>query len=322
MLYLTYNINTNEDGLAAQYQRIIGIICIAMHYNIKYVHTKIKHMEHIENCNPKEKNSDLSKCTYLNHIEDYFGFAKNFDSVDDYTFDEIVEESHPTHDSIQKYINSDQNILMKIYLPYTICEANVTIYTKAMPLLRSMMKSIPLKFYSPNDFNIAVHVRRGDVSQVHNNNRYASTEQVMDIINNLRRIYQQGIIYIFTEITEENKNEFDSILCDNIILKANEDVIDTLNHLINADVLVLGKSSFSYLAGLYNPNIVYNVNFWHTPMPNWINVDNIAKVESFQNIKVSSLITPSTSLYKFNSFNNIILLLIFTILIYLTFFVR
>ena len=115
MLYLTYNINTNQDGLAAQYQRIVGIICIAKHYNIQYVHTEIKYMEHIENCNPKDKTTDLSKCIYLDKIKDYFGFANNFDSVDKYNYDEIIEESNPTNDIIQKYINSAKNILMKIY---------------------------------------------------------------------------------------------------------------------------------------------------------------------------------------------------------------
>ena len=267
-------------------------------------------MEHIENCDPKI-NSDLSKCVYLNYIKDYFGFAKNFDSVNKYNYDEIIEESNPTNDTIQKYINSKKNILMKIYIPYKICESDIKIYSKTMPLLRKMIKPIPLKFYNKNDFNIAVHVRRGDVSPINNSERYTSTEQIINIINNLKKIYPHGIIYIFTEINEENKNEFDSILNDTIKLKANEDVIDTFNHLIKADVLVLGKSSFSYLAGLYNKNIVYNLEFWHKSMPNWINIDNI------NNIKTSQNTSTKNNIYNFD---NIILLLLFVGLIYLYFF--
>ena len=56
------------------------------------------------------------------------------------------------------------------------------------------------------------------------------------------KIWVYRIIYIFTEITEENKNEFDLLLNDNIKLKANEDILDTFNHLMKADVLILKKS--------------------------------------------------------------------------------
>ena len=40
MLYLTYNIDKQKDGMGAQYQRIIGIIGIAYYYNFIYFETK------------------------------------------------------------------------------------------------------------------------------------------------------------------------------------------------------------------------------------------------------------------------------------------
>ena len=40
MLYLTYDIHGMSDGLGSQYQKVIGIITIAMKYNLEYVHTK------------------------------------------------------------------------------------------------------------------------------------------------------------------------------------------------------------------------------------------------------------------------------------------
>jgi len=53
------------------------------------------------------------------------------------------------------------------------------------------------------------------------------------------------------------------------------DVFYTLHHLINADVLVIAKSSFSYLAGIYNQKTVMYFPFYHSPLKNWINIDNI-----------------------------------------------
>jgi hypothetical protein len=50
MIYLTYSKEIN--GMGAQYQRIIGIICLAMKYDCQYIHTRITEMEHV----PETKN--------------------------------------------------------------------------------------------------------------------------------------------------------------------------------------------------------------------------------------------------------------------------
>jgi hypothetical protein len=81
--------------------------------------------------------------------------------------------------------------------------------------------------------------------------------------------YPDSNICIFTEITPENKNEFNIFQNDQIKIVANEDVLTTLEYLIQADILIMCKSSFSYIAGLYNKNQVIYMDFWHSPMPHW-----------------------------------------------------
>ena len=50
------------------------------------------------------------------------------------------------------------------------------------------------------------------------------------------------------------------------------DAFDTFHHMCSADILVIGSSSFSYLAGIYNKNKVMYIPFWIPPLDNWIEV--------------------------------------------------
>jgi len=272
MIFITYDSNKKTDGIGAQYQRIIGIICIAFYYNLQYVHNTIKVDGHNTN---------------IENAEKFFGIKEYFDPVDINSYDFIYELENPKENDILEYINlyKNQNILIKILYPFNICDANPQIYVQTMPILTNLIKKLNLDLdYNYTNTNIAIHVRRGDVTKTKNNDRYISTEIIKKIINNIQEKYSNAMIYIFTEITDENKNEFQDIINNKIILKANLDDIYTINHLIFADVLIMSKSSFSYVAGLYNPNKVYYFNFWHSSLPIWHDINNLLYInEAFTN---------------------------------------
>ena len=49
------------------------------------------------------------------------------------------------------------------------------------------------------------------------------------------------------------------------------DTFDTFHHLCKADVLCLGTSSFSFLAGFYNKNTVMYLPYYHPPaLKSWL----------------------------------------------------
>lgn len=275
MLYLTYNINMVE-GMGAIYQRFIGLICICKYYNFIYIHTPPANLEHIDNLD------------YLFIIENFF----QFDFINRniiVNFDEIIEYHEPTINDILNIDHHNKNSLVKITLPFNICDINIKIYELGMPLLRNIINNKELIFYK-NDtkIKIAIHIRRGDVSENYNEYRYNSLDYFVNLINYLKKKYINCNFYLFTQIDHKNENEFDIFNNDpSIIIKANEDLIDTINHMIYADILVLSKSSLSYVAGLYNKNIVYYTKFWHPPLSNWININNLNQniIENFSDIK-------------------------------------
>lgn len=260
MLYLTYNIDICKDGLGAQYQRVIGIIALANKYNCIYVHTPIINIENTYN---------------INEIENYFNINKYYCNVNDINYDKIIIVNDPY--DIDSY-KSDNNILLKIFAPYNILDKYPEYYNysiKFLQTIKSQSKKFIIKFNIETK-KIAIHIRRGNVSKINNCSRYISIETYIKIIDALNKKYKNSIIYILTEITDDNYNEFNVLKkYKNIIVLANYNVIKTLDILISADVLIISKSSFSYLAGLYNPNTIYYFNFWHSKLTHWNNIDEL-----------------------------------------------
>ena len=51
---------------------------------------------------------------------------------------------------------------------------------------------------------------------------------------------------------------------------ATQDVVRSWAHLIKADILLLSKSSFSYVPALFNQGCVLYEPFWHPSFPSWV----------------------------------------------------
>jgi hypothetical protein len=266
MLYLTYK--KQKDGMGAQYQRIIGIICLAMKYDCQYIHTHITEMEHIPE----------PKIEYLNVIEDYFQIQNHFPIMkDEIIFDSIIYLNMNVSEKVIlkcKEMAKTKNILLTIAHAYSMFDNNTSLYEIGMPFLNNIKKNIELPEYNmESGVKIAIHIRRGDVSMHRNKNRYIALDHFQKIINQMSMVYENAHFFIFTEISHENENEFIDFQNENkhISLKImpNIDALTTLEYLIKADVLVMSISSFSYVAGLYNQNSVFYMDFWHKKLDRW-----------------------------------------------------
>lgn len=266
MLYLKYNIHT--DGLGAQFQRIISILALAKKYNCQYIHESIKSFEHLSNENTN----------YVKLIDEYFQIHKLTANITEIKFDHIESfKGNITSEHMDYYKEKSKNlnILLMLDSSYIIFDKEPNDYDIIMPLLREIKQTIEIPEYNNVDKNIAIHIRRGDVSQYSNNSRYVDLSYYQNIINKFADKYKNGSFFIFTEISNNNKDEFDNFIKNNnnnninIKLMADLDPLLTLEYLIKADVLFMSKSSFSYIAGLYNNNEVYYMDFWHSKLDRW-----------------------------------------------------
>jgi hypothetical protein len=170
-------------------------------------------------------------------------------------------------------------------------------------LLKNKYYSAPARkndelIFSKDHLNIAIHVRRGDIvigQETQNPNlllRWLDNdyfEKVLSTIVENINSPKKVVIYFFSQGVASDFESFGNFKNINFCLDMNAQ--DSFLHMVNADILITSKSSFSYKPALLCNGIkVCPKNFWHG-YPNsddWILVDdhgtfNIDELKSVEN---------------------------------------
>lgn len=265
-MYLLYE--TQNEGVGAQYQRILCLLAIARRHNLKYIHQKITIHHNYDNDSKWDDKWDkffnVSKLSYHGKIE-----APN----------NIIKYENIDNNALTEIINS--NNIYSIRLPFNVVDLAPDYYYKAIQddVIDVYDKANTNRklMYTNDKISIALHIRAyNDCDDVgcktfDNSFRYPiSCDEYYKLITKLKRIYNNAEIHIFSQKTFDEKY---SLLRDipDLNIHLDSDTFDTFHHLCKADILVMGTSSFSYLAGIYNKKSVIYYTFWHPPLDNWIN---------------------------------------------------
>ena len=157
------------------------------------------------------------------------------------------------------------------------CHAYADLYPYKYPLVTERFaaryhaapKDGCVNHYTPGVVNVAVHLRRGDVAHRAN---LASREEygvaiVKAIFDTLHAMGRQFVIRIFSDGSEA---EFEALRRFGVEFHMQEDLFSTFHSLVNADVLVMAKSGFSYSAALLSRGLVIYEPTHHAPIPNWL----------------------------------------------------
>ena len=120
--------------------------------------------------------------------------------------------------------------------------------------------------YDKKNFNIAIHVRLGDILLNKNiqNKRLLDINYYINAINYIKKIRtpKKKMIYIFSNGSSKYYDKLFKFK--NIFDIKNLSDLNTFDHFINSNLLVISRSSFSYKAGLISNNIkLAPINFWH-----------------------------------------------------------
>lgn len=270
-MYITYNYlntcNISEiEGIGSQYHKIITLYAVAKKNNIKYIHIPIPvghNNDNDEKWNEKwDKQFNFLKLSNNDEI-DIENIEKEF-LLDNANFDYILE-------------NKDKNKLCFYFNTFTIFDENPDYY------LRDILDDIINAYdennnnrqliYKKNKINIAIHIRVfNDNDTICENIRnyissdknlsiryYYTCEMYEKLINKLKIRYPNSEFHIFSQekyfdIKFKNLRNIKDI---NIHFN-DLDLFDTFHHLCKSDVLVMGLSSLSIVAALYNKNkIIY-----------------------------------------------------------------
>jgi len=301
-MYILYNsiIRNNDnyglvEGAGSNYQRIITLIAICKAFNLDFLHYKI-------NIGHNSTNMDFN--LYDELWDKFFNikkFVKLKSSIKIDDFKEIkVDAILPQHLEAIIYYNqfhpNDNNFLLYIKNPYFIINSNPNdfyelIQNDIINAYNSANSDRKL-IYNNKITNIAIHIRVyndfDNLDGSHNNYldgyiktnncRFIYTEDFyINLINKLNIKYPNNQIYIFSEkkyfdLKYKKLRNFTNL---NFQLDMNN--FDTFHHLVNSDVLVLGTSSFSHLAGLYNNNQVIYLNYEYFPksLNKWLELKDL-----------------------------------------------
>ena len=278
MLYLTYK-SKLHDGFGAQYQRILGVYSICKEYNYVYIHTPLEDIEY-QGLQALEKNANDR--AYVDECNKRYCLQSTAPALQMY--DQIISKDL-TVSQLQTLAETGQNILVQYQFPYVISDKVPDIYRHVRGLY---MSHLPKN----KTFTIGLHVRRGELNVVSSdrllpNSHYISIAQC--IIKLLEANHVDYIIELYTEvanstikvtphhvgikkrihkpklITPESSNihEFDILPC--LQKYINTPMYETFDRMINCDILVASKSSFSACAAyLKNEGITVYYPFWHS----------------------------------------------------------
>lgn len=239
------------------------------------------------------------------HWEKFLGFG-----IGEITVEELKRKGYKTRKLplFDERSESEINLNRKIIQSYTgkkvvfIAEQDQGYQAqyKMMDLLKKKFNSASTQreeqlTYQKQHFNIAIHVRRGDimVNTERNPNllmRYQSNHYFDKVLRQITANLQTNKpihIYLFSQGKAEDYPEFDSF--ENLHWCMNMPAQDSFLHMVYADLLITSKSSFSYKPALLNNGIkVCPENFWHDyPNTNdWVLCDDDGNINSNQLYKL------------------------------------
>ncbi|MGF7214970.1 hypothetical protein GGR92_001110 [Spirosoma lacussanchae] len=124
--------------------------------------------------------------------------------------------------------------------------------------------------YTNDTFNIAIHIRRGDITSGRDQNsnlsmRWQDDDYFENVLSNVLdnlSLNKPISVYLFSQGEKSNFASFDRFKNVNYCLHMGAQ--ESFLHMVYADLLITSKSSFSYKPALLNKGVkVCPRNFWH-----------------------------------------------------------
>mmetsp|Transcript_6464 Transcript_6464/g.8396 ORF Transcript_6464/g.8396 Transcript_6464/m.8396 type:complete len:332 (+) Transcript_6464:71-1066(+) len=137
-----------------------------------------------------------------------------------------------------------------------------------LDLIRSRVKYIATHKKPGNTEDVAVHIRRGDVDPCQYPTRYLPNSyylKVLDRLQNGKSTRYNITIYSGKE-SFEGWRDFESR---GYGKEFSDDIELVWSSMLNADILVMSKSSFSLVPAVLSRGTVIYTPFWHKPLAQW-----------------------------------------------------
>lgn len=289
-LALTYASEFFSDGLGSQLQCIYGIYALSRFLDVAYIHSPIGKINY-QGLAALEKNeldpAFVSRCNEVFHIASDVEFPKT--GVVCTAMSTDLDFLCAARDKAKR---SDEFHLVRLGHPYPMTDKNPQ-------MMRYVEKVAPFQASQSRVFRMALHVRRGDFFVV-DPERILPNVYYIEVARNVAKILKEHDIPFVCELHTElpsktfnitseqcgidhreitGSSTLTSEMCHIEDFKVlpklkkfiNGDPIEALQSLATADLLIMSRSSFSYVAGILNhKGLIICHPFWHTALPHWM----------------------------------------------------
>ena len=220
------------DGFGSQLQAVYSLVAYCEFKNYNYVHTEFHRMHH-NYTNNKDYPKIMNKFVNLEH------YYKSNNKLTSYEKSKLFKfrEGYLVHGSFKPDFFYNYEVLEKLRNCY---------YSSEKPDIS--------KIYIKDKFNVAIHIRRGDVSSNKHTSRYTPNSIYINLLTKIKIPTNDFVIHIFSQGNKNDFKEFSTLK--DVQYHLNTDVREAFHCLVKADLLIVCKSSFSYCAGLLNENMV------------------------------------------------------------------
>jgi hypothetical protein len=236
------------DGGGAQLQARISALAFSRASGTPLLYAPFETIEH------------GSGAEWLSQWENFIDFRSGSEPLPP---DAVVVPAHKAFnifDRRQRFVASNYS--------FTYCDAHPEAYVRVKSELRSRCPAA-----GPVAKGVmAVHIRRGDaIIGDDNASRLTPMDRIARTIEIVRRTRPHLSVHVFSQGVP---SDFQALPAD-CHLHLESDVFEALATMINAEVLMIAKSSFSYVAALLSEGTVIFEPFWHSGLPDWISVDEL-----------------------------------------------
>lgn len=286
--YLTPNIwggkQGDSPGIGHEFRLWLTGYNLAEHYGLKFVHSPFigDHVEPPENW-MKVGRVDVPVCKWEPFLNFGQGELQHADLPDDIRVVDLprIECHYPVDDRrfsnlIKKHKDCDEPILFKcpfnqfLSMRWNIYRSN---RFKAKYWLRRQQDPITTSF-ADDCMNVAVHVRRCDVTPQRYPTRFVPTSYYKKIILQILNTYPDAQIHVYSDAA--SVDEFPELISlPNMTFHLRTDIFQTFHSIVSADIYVTSVGSWTILTSLLSKGVKITKT-WNAAWGNFpTNLNNI-----------------------------------------------
>ena len=273
-----------NDGVGAQIHGVLSTMLFCKDMGIHYVHSPFIEIAH----KPETENH------WVKDWETFFNIGQGEIKIEDLSnrdLDIVVIEDREKLPKGKK-----PNTLFVVphchHYTDTVPDNYLRLKETFLEKYNSTAKEKYASYNDPHKINIAVHIRRGDVSLEKYPHRYTPNEVIKQLLSDVETMLSDLDMDISINIFSQGDIEDFKILWGgNVHFYLNECLFTTFCNMVSADILITGKSSFSYTAGLFSNGIIIYDPFWHQPQKDWFTINPLIPFDKkdFKNKVINQL---------------------------------